>query len=90
VGALLFMRFVHGIGWAFATTAASSAVSDIVPTTRRGEGMGWYGLAMTLAMAVGPMLGTWTLEQGSFGGVFLLATGLAVAALAAVSLPRYP
>ncbi|HLT57253.1 MAG TPA: MFS transporter [Limnochordales bacterium] len=90
VGALLFMRFVHGVGWAFATTAAASAAADIVPPARRGEGMGWYGLAQTLAMAAGPMLATWTLAEGSFRTVFLLATGLAVVALLSVSIPRYP
>lgn len=90
VGALLFLRFVHGVGWAFATTAAASAAADIVPPDRRGEGMGWYGLATTIAMAAGPLLGTWALSGWSFRGVFLLATGLALLALVAVSVPRFP
>src|SRR5690625_870978 len=78
VGALLIVRLVHGVGWGFATTAAAAAIADIVPASRRGEGMGWYGLAMTLATAVGPILGVWTLEGYTFQGVFLLAVGLSV------------
>src|SRR5690606_35902475 len=70
VGTLLIVRLIHGVSWAFATTAAAAAITDILPPTRRGEGMGWYGLAMTLAMAVGPILGVWTLEGYSFRGVF--------------------
>lgn len=90
IGALLIVRLIHGIGWAFATTAAASVVADIVPASRRGEGMGWYGLAMTVAMAVGPVLGVWALEGYTFQGVFLLAAGLSVIALAAVAVPRIP
>ena len=41
VGTLLIVRVVHGIGWAFATTAAAAAITDIVPPSRRGEG--WAG-----------------------------------------------
>lgn len=88
VATLLILRLIHGVGWALATTAAAAAISDIVPPGRRGEGMGWYGLAMTLAMAVGPALGVWTLENHSFRGVFLLAVALALVALLAVSIPR--
>lgn len=88
IGALFILRLAHGTGWAFATTSAAAAVSDIVPPSRRGEGMGWYGLAMTLAMAAGPALGVWTLEGYSFQGVFLLAAGLALASLLAASIPR--
>lgn len=88
VAALLVVRLVHGVSWALATTAAASATADIVPASRRGEGMGWYGLAMTLAMAFGPTLAVWTLESYAFRGVFLLATGLTLVALLTMSLPR--
>jgi len=90
VGTLMVVRLLHGIGWGLATTAAAASVADIVPPARRGEGMGWYGLAMTLAMAVGPSLGMWTLEGYSFRGVFLLAVGLALVAIVAMSIPRIP
>lgn len=88
VGALLIVRVVHGVAWAFATTAAAAAVADIVPASRRGEGMGWHGLAMTLAMAVGPAFGVWTLEGSSFQGVFAVAVGVSLASLLAAALAR--
>src|SRR5690606_6180337 len=86
LAALFVLRFVHGIGWAFGTTSATTTVADVVPPARRGEGMGWYGLAMTLSMAVGPLLATWTLAGWSYRGVFVLGTILALLALASVSL----
>ena len=90
LAALFVLRFVHGIGWAFGTTSATTTVADVVPPARRGEGMGWYGLAMTLSMAVGPLLATWTLAGWSYRGVFVLGTILALLALASVSLVRHP
>lgn len=50
--------------------------------------MGWYGLAMTLAMAVAPILGVWTLEGYSFRGVFFLAAGFSLVSILATSIPR--
>ena len=38
--------------------------------SRRGEGMGWYGMAMTIAMAIGPMIGLWVVQNYSFDGLF--------------------
>lgn len=90
VGTLMVVRLLHGIGWGLTTTAAAATVADIVPAARRGEGMGWYGLAMTLAMAVGPSLGMWTLEGYAFRGVFLLAVGLALLAFVTMAIPRVP
>lgn len=79
---LLVLRIVvHGMSWALSTTAVGTAITDVIPPARRGEGMGWYGLAMTVAMAIGPMLGIWMLQKLSFHGLFLYATGFAAVAL---------
>lgn len=80
IAILLALRVLHGASWAFSTTAVSTSVTDIIPISRRGEGMGWFGMATTVAMAIGPMLGIWVIQQGSFHHLFLLATGLSVAA----------
>ncbi|WNC14217.1 MFS transporter [Brevibacillus brevis] len=90
IAVMLALRVLHGASWAFSTTAVSTSVTDIIPTTRRGEGMGWFGMAMTLAMAIGPMLGVWVLQNSSFHGLFLLATALSVAALILVFATKTP
>lgn len=78
---LMALRVLHGVSWAFSTTGVGTAITDIIPPSRRGEGMGWYGMAMTLAMAIGPLLGLWVLESFSFHSLFILAAGLSAAAL---------
>lgn len=88
IAALLVLRVVHGVGWASSTTAVGTVITDIIPVARRGEGMGWYGLAMTVSMALGPMAGIWLMETYAARGLFLSATGLSVLALAlAVATP---
>ncbi|PYI56129.1 MFS transporter [Paenibacillus flagellatus] len=90
IAALMALRVLHGASWAFSTTAVGTSITDVIPTGRRGEGMGWYGLAMTMAMAVGPMLGIWVVRNESFGGLFLLAAGLCAVSLLLASVAKAP
>lgn len=78
---LMGIRVVHGVTWAFCTTAILTAITDLIPPTRRGEGLGWSGMAMTLAMAIGPMFGLWVTQNLSYYFLFVLAVGLSVVAL---------
>ncbi|MFM9279429.1 MFS transporter [Paenibacillus jiagnxiensis] len=78
---LLGLRILHGMSWAFSTTAMITAATDMIPAARRGEGMGWFGMAMTLAMAIGPMYGLWVAENLSYHTLFLLAVGLTAVSL---------
>ncbi|WP_328036028.1 MFS transporter [Niallia taxi] len=79
---LMVIRILHGFTWAVSTTSISTAVTDLIPTTRRGEGMGWSGMAMTIAMAIGPMLGLAVANNFSYESLFGFAVLLSVAALA--------
>ena len=50
-------RVIHGLAFGTVTVAGNTIVIDIMPSSRRGEGLGYYGLANNIAMSVGPMLG---------------------------------
>ncbi|WP_282936076.1 MFS transporter [Paenibacillus sp. RC67] len=78
---LMGLRILHGISWAVSTTAISTAVTDMIPSARRGEGMGWFSTSMTLAMAFGPMVGIWVIQGLSYQTLFLFALVLSVVAL---------
>ncbi|WP_028610092.1 MFS transporter [Paenibacillus harenae] len=90
IAVLLALRVLHGASWALSTTAVSTSITDIIPATRRGEGMGWFGMAMTVAMAIGPALGIAVLGDGAYHSLFWLATGLSFAALLLVYLTPVP
>jgi len=78
---LMALRILHGMSWAVSTTAIFTAVTDIIPSARRGEGMGWFSTAMTLAMAIGPIFAIWVTQNLSNHALFLIASGLSAAAL---------
>ena len=48
---LLAVRILHGAGFGITTTTYGTVVSDLIPSARRGEGMGYFGLSGTIAMA---------------------------------------
>nr|WP_207720969.1 MFS transporter [Clostridium gasigenes] len=87
---LVILRILHGISWALATTSIGTAVTDVIPKSRRGEGMGWYGLSMTLGMALGPILGLWVAKSFSFHYLFLLCTALALIAFILAFFTKIP
>ncbi len=88
--ALAAIRVLHGIPFGAVTPAASTVASDLVPAARRGEGMGLFGLAGTLAMAVGPALALSVMGGGQFTRLFLVAGLISLCALVIAWWVRYP
>lgn len=83
---LLLLRAIQGIGWGASTTAASTIASDVIPADRRTEGMGYYGIASTIAMSLGPALGLYIVKYTNYALLFtasaiIAALGLAVSLL---------
>ncbi|MDQ0887231.1 MFS family permease [Paenibacillus sp. V4I9] len=78
---ILAARFVHGIGWGMSTTSLGTVIADIIPSERRGEGMGYYGLSNTFAMALAPLTGLWLMQTYGFPRVLLISTLLALLSL---------
>lgn len=79
---LLALRVVHGIGWGASTTATGTMASDVIPAVRRSEGMGYYGIAATIAMSLGPALGLYLVKYSSYSVLFTSAAILATLGLA--------
>jgi len=90
VAMMLGLRFFHGIGIAVYTTSGSVLAADLCPPTRRGEGMGYYGMSMNLAMTVGPALGAALVEVIGFTGLFWLSSLLGLASLLLVQFISEP
>ena len=51
------VRTMHGIPFGATTVANSTVAIDVLPSSRRNEGIGFYGLSNNLAMAVAPSAG---------------------------------
>ncbi|MQP77222.1 MFS transporter [Stenotrophomonas sp. MYb238] len=89
---LVFVLVRLGIGLTFAvmSTAANTQAIDIIPSARRGEGIGFFGLMSSLAMALGPMAGLWLMDHYPFQAIFEAAVAAGVAGLVAASLVHAP
>ncbi|VBB05783.1 Hypothetical protein LUCI_0994 [Lucifera butyrica] len=87
---LLSLRVVHGLGFGIATTLYAAIVIDLIPKSRRGEGIGYFGLGTTLAMAIAPGLGVWIVDNFSFTSLFIVATLSQILALLCLSLCSIP
>jgi MFS family permease len=84
-------RLLHGLGWSGCTTAVTTIAADIVPQARRGEMMGYAGMASSLAGALGPIIGFALFHRFDYPGVFLGAgVLLAIAFGAALPLGEPP
>ena len=75
---LLFLRVLQGVFWGSLTTTSSTLIVDILPVSKRGEGLGIYGLGMPLGMALGPFLSTIILNHYNFVVLFWSATFIAL------------
>lgn len=51
------VRIVHGAPFGAVTVANSTCAIDVLPASRRNEGIGFYGLSNNLAMAIAPSAG---------------------------------
>ncbi len=51
------VRTLHGIPFGATTVANSTVAIDVLPSSRRNEGVGYYGLSNNLAMAIAPSAG---------------------------------
>ena len=65
-GSLVFfaaIRTLHGGPFGASTVANSTMAIDVLPSSRRNEGIGFYGLSNNLASAIAPMLGIFIYEH---------------------------
>lgn len=61
----IILRIIHGVSFGMVTVSGNTIVIDIMPASRRGEGLGYYGLSNNIAMAVGPMSGLFLHDAGT-------------------------
>ena len=71
----IIFRIIHGFSFGMVTVSGNTIVIDIMPSSRRGEGLGYYGLANNIAMSIGPMTGLF-LHDASVGYTFIFSCSL--------------
>jgi MFS family permease len=75
---LLVLRIFHGVGFGIAATATSVIAIDTIPEKRKGEGIGYFSLFMSLAMVIGPFLGLTIITHMNFTVLFSVCMSFSV------------
>ncbi len=87
----ILFRIMHGVSFGMVTVAGNTVVIDIMPSSRRGEGLGYYGLSNNIAMAVGPMSGLFLHDAGmSFTTIFCSSLCSCLAGFMCATLVKTP
>ncbi|HUR82160.1 MAG TPA: MFS transporter [Thermoanaerobaculia bacterium] len=84
---LLLIGIVHGALWSSILSAAGAIMTDFIPAERRTEGLAYWGLAPTAAIALAPAVG---MAIYRFGWFALCAEIAALSALTGLWGTRLP
>lgn len=76
IGVFIVLRFLHGAFYGLSQTTVTSIVSGAVPFSRKGEGVGYYMLSVTLGAALGPLMGSAFSNAGDFDMLFFSCLGM--------------
>jgi len=81
ITALIILRFLQGLTWGVTTISGSTIAVDIVPSAKRGEGVGYFSLSTTLGMSIGPVIGLFICHHWGYMAMFLAGCFISMASL---------
>lgn len=84
------LRFLHGLTWGVATTSGATIAVDIIPASRRGEGIGYYGFSITISMAIGPAIGLFLSDGRNYENMFFIGIILNLVGFILLLFIKYP
>ncbi len=91
IAVLVLVRALHGFGFGLGTTASNTIAVDMIPYSRRVEGLGIYGLSMTIPQAVAPAIGLPMISKpNGMLHLTLISGALLIVTLVAFVLIKYP
>ncbi len=85
---LLVIGCLHGFFWSGMLSASGAMIVEIIPAARRTEGIGYYGIAATAAIAVAPAIGLAVYRHGWLALMLELTAMAVVLVVMAVLIPR--
>ncbi|ASK62257.1 MFS transporter [Virgibacillus phasianinus] len=75
---LLITRLLHGIALGMASTATGTIIAEVIPKDRKGEGIGFYSMSITLATAIGPFIGLYMSQHTGYQTIFGFCLALGI------------
>src|SRR5690606_23008248 len=83
------VRLVHGVAQAALFSVLFTIAADIVPASRRAEGIALFGISGLIPMAVGGLLGDLVIVDGDYRNLFWITSACAtLGLLSSLTLPE--
>ncbi|MFK9093977.1 MFS transporter [Bacillus salipaludis] len=76
ISVLLITRLLHGIGAGMVGTATGTIAAQIIPATRKAEGIGYFSMSAALSTAIGPFIGLYMTQHTNFQTIFIFSVAL--------------
>ena len=86
---LIVARILHGAAFAISSTTIIAFASTFIPMSRMGEGVGFLGIGLIIAITIGPMIGLMVAESFDFLAVFTLSSIVTALSAIFMALIRY-
>ncbi len=88
---LAVLRAFHGTAFGMVTVSVNTIAIDVMPSARRGEGIGYFGVSTNLAMAIGPMVSLLIFDATkNYDAIFAAACAAGILGLVSASLIKTP
>jgi MFS family permease len=68
---MLALVLVHGVFWSGLLSASAAYLTNVLPESRRAEGIAYWGMSSIAAIAVAPPLAFWIMHQGGWRWICL-------------------
>lgn len=86
----VILRFIHGLFWGLTTVSSNTVAIDLIPASRRAEGIGYFGVNTNIAMAIAPFLAINIYENHDFKTLVSCALVMGILSIIAVWLIKIP
>lgn len=90
LASLMCIRFLQGGFMGLTSVAGNTITIDVIPSERRGEGMGFYGLTINLAMSLAPLIAVGLYARAGFHANVWVSIAVSLLGILSVLFIRYP
>ena len=87
---LILIRLFQGTFMGLTSVSGNTITIDVIPSARRGEGLGFYGLAINIAMSLAPLIAVATYAKQGFNAVVWSSLAFSALGIFSVLFIRYP
>lgn len=84
IWALNLTRFLHGLSFGLCSSVCGTIVARMIPSFKRGVGIGYYGLSSVFASGIAPFIAIYLVNHGAFDISFIISLSVIIGAILSV------